>query len=86
MNNTTFRIHQNTIKKILTPLKCHFNIDYFTYCLYEKDKCEFISSDYHELNDFLNDSGSNLPFDIANENNILEWREFTSKEQLSYSF
>jgi DNA-binding CsgD family transcriptional regulator len=82
MTNTTFRIHQNTIKKIIAPLKGNFDIDYFTYCRYKKDECEFISSDYDELNDFLKDSGSSLPLDISNSKKILEWRDFTSKEHL----
>ena len=81
-NSTSLRIHKNTITKILTPLKNLFDIDYFTYCIYRKDECEFISSDYNELHAFLNDEESNMPADIAGNNHILSWDKFTSEKHL----
>ncbi len=84
MRKIKYKSHNKAIDEILNPLKQSMGISYFTYCKYNEEICEVISSDPIAANTFLNDTGSTLPTEATSKNAILGWDEYCSSTYYEY--
>ena len=46
------RIFKNSVERVLNPLRELADIDYFSYCSYNDEKCDLVCSDFDEIMDF----------------------------------
>ena len=67
---------------LINPLWNNYNIDFINYVRYEDVRIKMICSTLYddELDSFMNDKYSALPFDVCRDNAVLSWADYCSEE------
>ena len=74
----------DAIQSVLGSLQTLLDVDYFTYCRYGENQCEYISSDDDAATQFLSCSESVMPLDAVSTNKVLTWREYCSSAYIDF--
>ena len=74
------------INSVISPIKESLDVDYFSYCSYRQGECEYISSNFNEISEFVDDLGTNMPVEKAGQSTVLTWGDFSSSDYLSKVF
>lgn len=92
MRITSERLHNKAIERVIKPLRELIKIDYFTYCRYSTEsrlprteKCDMITSNSVELNEFINSPHTCFPADVTMTSAVLDWQTFCTESWLKYS-